>query len=1642
MSEPESHQSSESDLNNPLFQDVLDLQRRNLLDIGKRNPLTNAPIRTFRRNQLLVVNELSDEIHRILYVEGKKFTFLPAKGISADAKSVEEAMDLVGDTFVPDELSGELHSSQTDTKLQTLLTPAALQKKLLFINREAKSIEEEQGVSVLFLALGFLKYFESESSGMERYAPLLLLPVELTRDSRKGAFRLSKRDLDLESNKSLAMMLLDDFQIVLPDLPEQESWKPTEYFKEVEAAVVSRPRWSVEANTMALSFFSFAKFLMYRDLELKNHSGDGLEGVGLVQGLLTGVNSSTEHSPKVSITAPDQQANLDVKFKNPKDLSHILDADSSQTQVIANAMEGKNLVVQGPPGTGKSQTIANVIAGAVNQGKKVLFIAEKRAALEVVMKRLVDCGLGPLCLELHSHKANKSHVYASLKETLELSRPVDVSEDHYRELQQLRDRLNLMSELVHSQDSITGNTAYRLMGRISQLSGKGIPPANFEIPDIDTWSIEQFDERRGLVSRFAEATMKFGSEHQHPWRGVEKRLSPVARQKLNQLLDDVSTSFLELRDRFQKAVGVTNVNSVLCKQGVIFQQEQLVQIQSMPKDVPELMGRELIAEHCAALLELCELIDSVNVAEAALDGTVISSAFESKWEHHLNSVTKEGSSFFRLFKSSYRNAVRELKTVCKSKLPGKPTERLELLGKLVQIEELHNKIGDRDVLGRECFGIQWQQSKTSYQSLYKSTTWIDQQSNFLGDIAAVREQIAKQDQSTDYADVRDQLEVAWNNWAATWDQVEDTTGLDNAKAFGQNDISALDLTDVNERTRLWAADPDQLGGYHELLSSGDLLSQNGLEEVRMQISSGKLACPTAEEVFTLLRSERVLNNILRNHPELESISGSERTTTVEKFKQKDEELRVLAAREVALKHFEGIPRGVRGTVGVVRGELVKKRRHMPIRKLLDTAGDVVAALKPVFLMSPLSVAQYLKPGGVTFDLLLIDEASQVKPQDALGAIFRARQIVVVGDQKQMPPTSFFDRQVSGDDESGIDEVVAGEDLDSSMQLAQQATDMESILALCDSRFENRVMLTWHYRSEHPSLIEGSNHEFYSSKLLYPPSAEFGSTTSGMSFVHVEDGVYERSKRRHNEKEAEVICDHILDHVHNHPNWTLGIVALSVSQRNLIQNRIEALCREHPHLERFCDENKSESFFVKNLENVQGDERDVVFVSIGYGKDANGYFGQSFGPVSQLGGERRLNVLFTRARKRCVIFASITHDDIRTDTVQHQGPRCLKRFMKYAATGDLDVPLATGEEMDSPFEEDVAGVLHEHGYVVHAQVGASGFKIDLAIVDPQNQNHYVLAIECDGARYHSSSWARERDRLRQQVLESKGWRFHRIWSTDWFYNREIEIQKLVRAIEEAKQFFGALRSSGTSSSAINDLESNDVSNASEEEESPLSPDGKATSSPIPRESSKSTAQEDRNSQRTIPYEESNIDVKGHLLTQEIHDLGPHTLIDAVVHIIEVESPVHVDVVAVRIASCWGKSRVGSRIRQTVVESINLAIKDGSIRPSETDGPDFYIHKNYSETDDVRNRANVELSKLKYPESIARSEIRKSILFAVQSNMSLTIDECHKEVQSILGTNLGRSKMREIVSDETIVLDRQGDITRSGETLGRAVEPGVP
>lgn len=522
-----------------------------------------------------------------------------------------------------------------------------------------------------------------------------------------------------------------------------------------------------------------------------------------------------------------------------------------------------------------------------------------------------------------------------------------------------------------------------------------------------------------------------------------------------------------------------------------------------------------------------------------------------------------------------------------------------------------------------------------------------------------------------------------------------------------------------------------------------------------------------------------LDAVYRSDPNLRMFSAEEHERRIAAFSDLDRRQLELARKRVRTLLLQRAREMLRNPQlsqcrQILRTEFGKVRRHRPIRRLMQEAGKLVQALKPCFLMSPLSISQFLGPEHVEFDLVIFDEASQIRPYDAVGAIFRGKQVVVVGDEKQLPPTPFFMYQVE------VEEIE-----DEAWESDTVVEEMESILGECIAKFQKEYWLQWHYRSRHESLIAFSNEKFYNKTLITFPSLHNDTPGFGIEFVHVQDGVYDRGGTRKNVREAQKVTELVMEHFQRWPTRSLGVVAFGEAQAEAILDELDFRRRWHPELEPLFDESREEPFFVKSLENVQGDERDTIIISVGYGRDASGRLTMNFGPLNPAGGERRLNVLVTRAKFHVIVVSSILPHDIDCSRTNSEGVRLLRDYLLYAK-GELrpdTVRLDTKPQFDSPFEEQVYKALQMHGLTLHSQVGVGPYRIDLAVVDPRNLNRYCLGIECDGATYHRWWTARERDRLREQVLQGMGWVIHRVWSQDWVKNRNREIEKILRKLEE-------------------------------------------------------------------------------------------------------------------------------------------------------------------------------------------------------------------------------------------------------------------
>ena len=661
----------------------------------------------------------------------------------------------------------------------------------------------------------------------------------------------------------------------------------------------------------------------------------------------------------------------------------------------------------------------------------------------------------------------------------------------------------------------------------------------------------------------------------------------------------------------------------------------------------------------------------------------------------------------------------------------------------------------------------------------------------------------------------------------------------------------------------------------------------------------------------------------------------------------------------------------------------KKRRHLPIRRLIKEAGNAIQAIKPVFMMSPMSIAAYVEPGSVKFDLVVFDEASQVRPVDALGALMRAKQAVVVGDDRQLPPTSFFDAVTHADD---------GDDLDENV-----TANMESILGLMATSGCPSKMLRWHYRSRHESLIALSNREFYANRLEVFPSPDSGKQHVGLRYHHIPDSVYDRGRSRTNRKEAGEVANAVMGHAREHPELTLGVAAFSTAQMEAILDQLELLRRMYPDLEPFFNAHPEEPFFVKNLENVQGDERDVIFISVGYGRDANGQMTMNFGPLSRDGGERRLNVIITRARRRCHVFTNLRADDINLSAAGSAGVRAFKTFLAYAESGDLpsDVPIESGHDVDSPFQREVTFRLRSQGYEVAEEVASGGKFIDLAIVDQERPGRYVLGIECDGATYHSPRSARDRDRLRDQHLEGLGWKLHHIWSTDWYRNEERELRRVVEAIDQAK--------------AAHTVDG--VAESKTRSEIERVPDIPVTGE-----------------LRVPKYElaRPRVVTRGY----DLHELPSRYLSRPIVEIVRIEGPVHFSEVQRRIASAVGVKRIGHRIKQNLEQAIDDVMQAKEIACK---GEFLWKPRSSRRRPKVRDRTDLPGKRIEW---VSPEEVAHAVRMVVGHSYGIDRVEAAAETGKLLGFSNATKSVRAPIDKAIAELIHNGELVADDNHLTMA------
>ncbi|MDB5263746.1 MAG: helicase [Adhaeribacter sp.] len=1552
----------------------LEAARRELLDLSLRNPLLNY--RPLKARGVEVVNEIPATVFRILVKEGKAMSFLPINAKTAVTLGAP-ALEIEPEEEAPT-------PEQSDNKLQTKETPARLDARLLDTYHSARMFVEEQGVSILYLALGTLTWYETETSTDGRPAPLILVPVELERTTARERFQVRYSGGEIGSNLSLIARMKADFDIILPELPETEEINVGQYFDEVWRRVVGRKGWVINSKAISLGFFSFGKFMMYNDLDeanwpdtVKPHQHRILKALLLDQGF-------TEPASHI----PDD-AHLD-EYLAPTTNRQVVDADSSQTLAILDVNQGRNLVIQGPPGTGKSQTITNLISEALGQGKTVLFVAEKMAALEVVKRRLDKVGLGVACLELHSHKTNKKDLLQELSRTLELGKPkTQTLESDLKLLEQVRSRLNDYADAVNTPVGVSELTVYTIFGRLMQLRKKytGVVLPRLVLPAFLNWTFDEFKSREVLVEETQARLQQIGQPTNLLFWGSGRRtLMPSEQNRLEPALEAALSATQALRE----AAGQLAQAITLPAPETILEAETLSKIAYRLQQRPPYQGIHLLSEvwlqQSGDLHKLIAAGKQLTATRQRHEGVLLPEAWEAADILPIRQdLLAYGTKWWRFFSGAYRQSKKKLTGYTQSGLPTDNAAQLDLVNAVLEAQRQQKIITQYADLGKTAFGTQWQAEDSSWDRLDEVSRWataLHQAVEKAELPAAVISYLVQEPSLGTLKPLQQSLENALREQSARRLEITQLLQLNDRQRFGENnDLRNPTFREQEALFLTWRRHLDELHQAVAWNNLTDRLQEAGLQEIINLVNAWPEAGQYLTVTFAQTWLEALLEKAYEERPALLHFERASHEEVVEKFKNLDNLMLAYNQTRLAALHYYQLPlHEAGGQLGILRREFEKKARHLPIRQLMAKAGKAIQTIKPVFMMGPLSIANFLPPESLHFDLVIFDEASQVKPVDALGAILRAGQVVVVGDSRQMPPTSFFDALVK-------EEEVEEENI---------TADVESILGLFSAQGAPQRMLRWHYRSRHESLIAVSNQEFYENRLVIFPSPDAGRTKAGLVYHHLADTFYDRGKTRTNPKEAERVAAAVMEHARTSPGLSLGVAAFSMAQMQAIINHLEIVRREEPALEAFFMGHPNEPFFIKNLENVQGDERDVIFISIGYGRTEDGQLAMSFGPLNGVGGERRLNVLITRARLRCEVFTNLSADDIDLTRTQARGVQAFKTFLSYAQNGQLPLMAGSGEELASPFEVLVYETLTQAGYEVVAQVGSVGFYIDLAVVHPQQPGRYLLGIVCDGNSYNRARTARDRDRLRQLVLEGLGWQIYRVWSTDWFRNPEAEQKRLLRAVQKA------LQENTEARPAIADKVPEIIPAIQREEVKAPAPDN------------------------SLPLYQT-ASLKINTGNRELHEVPAPELANWVQEVVQVESPVHQQEVLERLVAAAGINRLGLRLRLAVDTAVALAVQAGKIKQF---GEFLWLPD--MQTPPLRDRSTLP-SESRDINLISPVELSGVIRKAVGDAFALAAPEIAPVVARLLGFSRCTDNIRERVDQVVEEMLQGGKLVKQGEHL---------
>ena len=1550
---------------------------RKLLDLGLRNQLINMRL---TKNILPILTNSVDELENALS-DGSDFSIFPRPldwQIPEEQIGFEMMHDLgpYRDVIKSEFKSRRLRSIYTDTRVARIIKD---------LYRTSRTALEENGANTLYLALGLLRWYETAKSTKPRYAPVVLLPVDIVRKSAAQGYVIRLRDDEAQMNVTVLEKMKQDFKITvtgLDPLPQDEHGIDIRrVFTVLRKAVMAQPKWDV-LESAYLGVFSFSQFVMWNDMRNRT---DDLAKNKIVRSLMDG---------KLCWDVPDMEIGKKVPENN---VLLPLPADASQLFAIEAACQGESFVLHGPPGTGKSQTITALIANALAQNKTVLFVAEKMAALEVVQKRLDNIGIGPFCLELHSNKSKKRDVLDQLRQATEVTK--HTSPESYaaraEQIAALRTELDAYASALHAPRNC-GMSLFELISGYESVSGA--PEIEAFTPEYTAGlTAQDLDARKSVVERLIAAARAVGHPEGHPLAAVGcTRYSQRIRGELRQTV----TAYAGALEQLELAAGKF--------------------AQTVDEPIPE---------DRAGLERLAGIARELTVWNDMPRGW----ASQENINFCLGQVRRMAEHFLNM-----EQCKEQLRPYWNGGFLQQNGQALEaewnaanakwFLPKALAINSLHKRMAPlmHSPVPKERLGehfrvlIRYQEEKAAADAMFLQlggdlTRWADENGSVNWQLVLKQADIAQQS-ARRLEELYDAGEIRVRCGGIR--RIADTIFEFNGAWVGlEQPRRALDeLLEVRDDATPGGWIAGQLALCDGILRHADGLKEwitwNALEAEALELGLDPLVeayragMPHDDAMNAYLRAiyQALAMEVIDREPALNMFSGILFNEKVAQFKRIDRELTELTRQEIYCRLAARVPNFAKeaaqsSEVGILQRAIRSGGRGISIRKLFEQIPNLLPKLCPCMLMSPISAAQYLDPKREPFSLVVFDEASQLPTCKAVGALARGKEAVIVGDPKQMPPTTFFATNTV--DEDNLD-----------------TEDLESILDDCLAMNMPQTHLLWHYRSRHESLIAFSNSRFYENKLYTFPSVN--DRESKVTLVPV-DGVFQRGKNRQNRAEAEAVVEEIKRRFADPKlrKFSIGVVTFNISQQHLIDDLMTEACAADPELEKWAYESE-EPIFIKNLENVQGDERDVILFSVGYGPDEKGKIYMNFGPLNRDGGWRRLNVAVSRSRQEMVVFSTLTAEQIDLSKTSAQGVAALKAFLEYAGGKEL----AQDENSVAPDKKPVSGIadticreLEEMGYQTDRAVGHSEYRIDIAVVDPEEPERYLLGILLDGAGYGGAKTTRDRELAQISVLNGLGWNILRVWSMDWWDNSRKELERIAAELERLRQEKAQPPEEEAEHSATEPGEEN----------------GQIASS-LPLQTQPVAA-----AKGPDPHAYTAAKLKTSVITADDFLLPKYTaaIRAKITAVVEKEAPITEALLTRRVVQSYGITRTGSRILGRM-EELYRAL---GLRHTLRDGQKIYWRKDQDPAAYYGYRSSGEGENKREAKDVPMPEAANALHYVLYTQIGLPEDVLIREAGKLLGyTRTGTvvvplltAALEQLAAANRIVRDANGNwtLTQSGE-----------